>query len=59
MLNHWPKPNFAYFGSIILLHLKYLHLKEFRDMAHGENDDSFDRPTFMARENSLVLFTVK
>ena len=27
-------------------------------MAHGENDDSFDRPTFMAREDSLVLFTV-
>ena len=29
-------------------------------MAHGENDDSFDQPTFMACENSLVLFyTVK
>ncbi len=28
-------------------------------MAHSENDDSFDRPTFMVRENSLVLFTVK
>ena len=37
--------------------VEVLHLKEFRDMAHGENDDSFDRPTFMARENSLVLFT--
>ena len=59
MLNHWPKPNFVYFESIIRLQYKYLYLKDIQDMAHGENDDSFDRPTFRARENSLVSFTVK
>ena len=35
------------------------NLKDIQETAHGENDDSFDRSTFMARENSLVLFTVK
>lgn len=59
MLNHFPKLNLTYFENIILQLLKYLYLVEFRFMLPDENYDSFDQPTIITWENSLVLFTTK
>ena len=53
--NHWVKLSTSH-----TLHpsvVKFLNIMEILDIAHGENDNYFDRPTNITCENTLNLFT--
>ena len=50
---------FYKYRKTYLFLIKIRNLMKFGDVAHGQNNDSFHRPTSLMLENTLVLFTAK